>query len=199
MLQPMRLCRILWLLPVVLLWACEEPHPSGAESQLIEIKKQLTATEAQNRILAADCHRWQETAAQFEADFENLKAKNEDLARWSRQLAGRFGPGLWYVDVDERPLPIKSIPQATPSSLIGELNKLFRRDDMPLVTLDKIDGDTAHVRIDDEAQLTQAMGSTGATAYLQAITYTLTSLNSLNFVDFHFKEGDHAIPGRYTR
>jgi hypothetical protein len=43
------------------------------------------------------------------------------------------------------------------------------------------------------------MGTTGATAYIEAVTYTLTSLKNIHYVEFDFKEGDHAIPGRYSR
>ncbi|MBI5896925.1 MAG: hypothetical protein HZB24_13295, partial [Desulfobacterales bacterium] len=43
------------------------------------------------------------------------------------------------------------------------------------------------------------MGTTGATAYLQAVTYTLTSVPSIKSVAFDFEAGDHAMPGRYAR
>jgi len=30
-------------------------------------------------------------------------------------------------------------------------------------------------------------------------TYTLTEAKGINYVDFDFEEGDHAVPGTYSR
>jgi spore germination protein GerM len=79
------------------------------------------------------------------------------------------------------------------------LNRMFKQSQLPQVILVQLNGDTAVVRISNEQQLTQQMGSTGATSYLQAVTYTLTSLPGIDYVEFDFQEGDHAAPGRYSR
>lgn len=59
--------------------------------------------------------------------------------------------------------------------------------------------DTLMVAIPQAASLTQTSGTTGATAYLAEATYAFTSLDSIRVVNFNFKEGDHAVPGPYTR
>lgn len=60
-------------------------------------------------------------------------------------------------------------------------------------------GDSVFVKIDSAVFLTQQMGSAGARAYLAEATYTLTESDSVAVVVFDFKEGDHAVPGIYTR
>ena len=65
--------------------------------------------------------------------------------------------------------------------------------------VDRISNDTLYVRIADAQYLTQQMGSSGAMMYLLEATYAYTELPEVNAVNFSFKEGDHAIPGTYTR
>lgn len=47
--------------------------------------------------------------------------------------------------------------------------------------------------------LTQRMGTTGADAFMAAATFTLTEHDSADAVRFVFPEGDHAMPGVYSR
>lgn len=70
--------------------------------------------------------------------------------------------------------------------------------DIPLA-IDHVSHDTLHVKIDDAMYLTQSMGTSGATAFLAEATYGFTEIENINVVDFEFKEGDHAVPGPYTR
>ncbi|WP_257658179.1 hypothetical protein [Parapedobacter lycopersici] len=65
--------------------------------------------------------------------------------------------------------------------------------------MDRVSNDTAYVRIADAEYLTQQMGSSGATMYLLEATYAYTELPGIRVVHFDFREGDHAIPGAYTR
>lgn len=59
--------------------------------------------------------------------------------------------------------------------------------------------DTIFVKIEDATYLTQQMGTEGALAYMAEVVYGFTILPNVNVVNFDFKEGDHAIPGNYTR
>ena len=59
--------------------------------------------------------------------------------------------------------------------------------------------DTIQVKIDDARKLTQGMGTTGAEAYLAELTFSFTELKGVNAVKVDFEEGDHAMPGVYTR
>lgn len=60
-------------------------------------------------------------------------------------------------------------------------------------------GRTVYVRLLHGERLTQQMGSAGAAQYLAEATFTLTSLQGVDSVNFEFQEGDHAAPGTYTR
>ena len=59
--------------------------------------------------------------------------------------------------------------------------------------------DIVFVKIDDANKLTQGMGSTGAESYLAELTFSLTELKGIKAVNVNFQEGDHAMPGVYTR
>jgi hypothetical protein len=192
----------LWtLFPIILLLGvgCGDKKAEQLQSELSGSKHTIQKlTEEKNR-LAEQLDQLRNTCDELQSEYDNLKVKDSELAQWSLQVAERFGPGLWYFGPDEKPLPYKSIPNATPDRLVGELNTMFKRSQLPRVLLMAIKGHTARVRISDERQLTQQMGSAGATGYIQVVTYTLTSLPGIENVDFDFQEGDHAVPGRYSR
>jgi spore germination protein GerM len=57
----------------------------------------------------------------------------------------------------------------------------------------------AFVEIINAEQVTQSMGSSGAQDYLASVTYSLTENRQIKKVNFIFEEGDHAVPGIYTR
>lgn len=178
---------------------CNNGKAPASDAALAECRQARDAQRAQNNRLQERISRVQSQAADLQSQIDNLAIKNNELAQWSRQVAERFGPSVWFVGPDEKPLPYQSIPDASPQLLLRRLNDLFEQSHQPRATLQKIEGDTAFIRIEQQQHLTQEMGTTGATAYLQAITYTLTSLPSIQYVAFDFEAGDHAIPGRYSR
>ncbi len=59
--------------------------------------------------------------------------------------------------------------------------------------------DTLAIKVENSAYLTQRMGSTGAETYIKELTYNLTELKDIHFIDLRFTRGDHAKPGIYTR
>lgn len=65
--------------------------------------------------------------------------------------------------------------------------------------IDRISNDTLYLYITDAQYLTQQMGSSGAQMYLMEATYAYTELPGISVVNFSFAEGDHALPGNYTR
>lgn len=65
--------------------------------------------------------------------------------------------------------------------------------------VDRVSNDTLFVQITDAGYLTQQMGSSGAQMYIMEATYAYTELPDINVVHFDFAEGDHALPGSYTR
>lgn len=67
------------------------------------------------------------------------------------------------------------------------------------IKIDKKSNDTLFVSIPDATYLTQSIGITGATSYLIEATYGFTALKGIHVVNYSFIEGDHALPGPYTR
>jgi hypothetical protein len=109
---------------------------------------------------------------------------------------------FWAVDqtapkglvmMKTRPIPADSL---TASMLINMLNETY--PDIKL-QFSKISHDSIFIKILKSAYLTQQIGSSGAEGYLAEVTYNLTELKNINFVDIRFKQGDHATPGTYSR
>lgn len=55
------------------------------------------------------------------------------------------------------------------------------------------------VEVVNSRYLTQRMGTTGADAFMATATFTLTEHEKIDAVNFVFEEGDHAVPGVYSR
>ncbi len=193
-----RLCVALFLLPVLIV-GCSDGKAPAAEAALADCRKSVDTLQLENGRLLQQVSLSQSQTEALQSRLDNLAIQKNELARWSRQVAERFGPSVWFVGPDEKPLPYESIPNGTPRRLLGRLNALFEQSHLPRAVLKKIEGETAFIHIEEEQRLTQEMGSTGATAYLQALTYTLTSVASIKQVAFDFQAGDHATPGRYSR
>jgi len=109
---------------------------------------------------------------------------------------------FWAVD-EENPKGILmkktrpvSVDSLTASSMLGLFNSIY--PEIPLLLL-KTSGDTIFIKINKSNYLTKQIGSTGAEAYLAELTYNLTEVNGINYVNLLFKKGDHAGPGTYAR
>lgn len=107
---------------------------------------------------------------------------------WSADI----GPG-GLVMVKIRPAASDSL---TAVNIIAMMNSEY--PEIPL-RLTKISNDTVFVKIPKSDYLTRQMGTSGSEAYLAEATYNLTEIKDINFVDFKFKEGDHAQPGTFSR
>lgn len=109
---------------------------------------------------------------------------------------------FWSSDLDQhgklvmkKGVPI-SIDSLTAINMIQRMNSLYPEVQLSFV---RVLGDSIFVKIHKATVLTQQMGSSGAETYLAAVTYNLTEVPGINFVDIRFIEGDHASPGTYTR
>jgi hypothetical protein len=69
----------------------------------------------------------------------------------------------------------------------------------PKVKLLYVKKNIASVEVINAGYLTQRMGSSGAQAYIASVTFTLTENPQIKKVNFIFEEGDHAMPGTYSR
>jgi hypothetical protein len=110
-------------------------------------------------------------------------------------------PMIWTVDqentgTEKLKKPEEKLDTFSSAHLIQLINNNFLDVQIELV---KISNDTMYVKIPDSKKLTQEMGSTGAENYMASVTYTLTELKNIKFVNFAMKEGDHAGPGIFSR
>jgi len=177
--------------------ACDKDYPSsrtGERLQTLQAENQGLAED--NKALRQVNQDLQDRLELLNAEYENLAIQRDELRRWTRELARACGPSVWKPGVYEYPLPYKLYDAATAEQLLDELNGLLRAKSLPQVRLRQIRDTTAHVGIHGETVLTQQMGTTGAAAYMNAVAYTLCSLKQITCVDFEFRSGDHAVPGR---
>jgi hypothetical protein len=179
--------------------ACSDGEVRKLQDDLAAANRRLLQRQADNYDLSQENSRLQSKYHTVDAYCENLQVEKKELIEWSRELVRIYGPSVWYIGEYEKPLPWQRVPKATPKDLLRELNARLRQDHLPEVILKKIDHRTAYVQLSDDAYLTQRMGSSGAAAYLNAVTFTLCSLDSIQCVEFDFQEGDHASPGRICR
>ena len=59
--------------------------------------------------------------------------------------------------------------------------------------------DTVVVTVGDPSHLTQRMGTTGATCYVAEVTFSMTSMDEVDYIWLDVPDGDHAGPGRFGR
>lgn len=112
-------------------------------------------------------------------------------------------PSLWTVEMQDnskaeklkKPADTK-IKTLSVAQLISALNNNFSEVQLHY---SKISHDTIYVTIPDSEKLTQQLGSTGAYNYIATAVYNLTELKDVKYVNFDFKEGDHAVPGVFSR
>ena len=95
--------------------------------------------------------------------------------------------------VKTRPIPADSL---NANSVIEMLNGLYPENKIEFL---KISGDSIFIKLPKSNYLTRQMGSSGAESWLAEVTYNLTELSNIDYVDIRFKEGDHASPGTYSR
>jgi hypothetical protein len=84
----------------------------------------------------------------------------------------------------------------TAGNVINDINAVW--ENVQLV-FSKVSHDTVYVSIPDSDFLIQQMGSAGAEAYIASVTYNLTELKGIKFINYDFEAGDHLSPGVFSR
>lgn len=187
------------LLVALLLYAagCSQSPPGSQRDEIQTLRHQNENLLTQTESLRERNQKLQDALELLKSAYDDLNVQKEELQRWSRDLVKACGPSVWEVSGHEFPLPYKFIKNATLEQLLLELNALMRAKGLPEVVFEQVKEATAYVRIPQDTILTQQMGTSGAEAYLNAVTYTLCSLNEINCVNFDFRPGDHATPGKF--
>ena len=130
-----------------------------------------------------------------------------------------YSTSLNNLNSTEKPAQIADIPWSVITDSNSQKMKLVQNEEVTTQELDsnnvtealsrkypeikiiwlKQQHDTAFVKIPDAEFLTQSSGSMGAQIFMAEVTYAYTQIPGINFVNFFFKEGDHASPGTYDR
>ncbi len=169
------------------------------ELSLDEANKDLETVKAENMRLTSENTKLQDDFSRLKLESGLLSDNYEELKAWSKKLVGGYGPGIWYMDESDRPVFVKSMKSSKTDDIARELNRRFRKDGLPEIILKKVSDRKAYLGVDNEELLTQRMGSFGARSYMNAVIYSLTSIEGIDCIYFEFKEGDHAIPGEYCK
>ena len=122
-----------------------------------------------------------------------------EIKEWADMVVKDLGKGIWYISDKRYPKFVEPFKTGGVPEIIEELNKKFRKDKLPEVLFLGREKDKVIVGVSDDAQLTQKMGSSGAASYMNAVVFTLASVEGVACVQFKFEEGDHAVPGTYYR
>lgn len=112
-------------------------------------------------------------------------------------------PPLWVIEYEAGTQKEKLKKPVQPeeasfsaADIIQQLNESYA--DVHL-ELKKVSNDTIYINIPESEKFTQQMGSTGAYNYMAVIVYNLTELKGVKYVSLDFQEGDHAMPGVFSR
>lgn len=110
---------------------------------------------------------------------------------------------IWNYDYNllTNEFEIKQLRVVDNDTLTGEMLEKIINQAWPGVQIRfvKTSNDTAFIFIPDSKVLTQQMGSAGAESFMISTTYSFTELKGIEHVSISFEEGDHAIPGVYSR
>lgn len=99
-------------------------------------------------------------------------------------------------DLDLKKIRPISADSLNYNSILSMLNSIYPEVKMEVK---KLSNDTLYLKTNNSKYLSQQMGSTGSLNYLKEVTYNLTEVNNIHYINFDFVEGDHAQPGTYSR
>ena len=184
---------------LILLFSCHNSELDDTRSRLEHAKAEIAALQKENEEINLKLKQMHEALYQSELEKELITNKRDDLKAWANQLKEGYGTGIWQAEETPYPVFIKSMASASLNEIIEELNKIYLENDLPEVILKKVDGTKVYLTFDDSNKLTQRMGTSGASSYLQEIFFTVFSVDGIECVDLEFAEGDHAFPGEYCK
>lgn len=110
---------------------------------------------------------------------------------------------LWEYQLDTTTNDFKPVKlrEITADSLTAQGVETIVNNTWPNVQVNYLQtsGDTVYIEIPESMVLTQQMGTAGAKQFLVSTTYSFTELPNVQYIAFDFEEGDHAVPGVYSR
>jgi len=149
-------------------------------------------------VLLGSCQNNNQASYQDNGQETTIDTADKQLLEDSKTLTLPYtavvDPQTTLISIEENPQ--KSKVPLNKEELAEALN--LKYPDIHLV-IDSVRHDTLLVHIPNATYLTQQYGTTGAMTYLAEATYAFTTIKEIHVVNFSFKEGDHAVPGPYTR
>jgi hypothetical protein len=106
---------------------------------------------------------------------------------------------FWNVDNEHSTrtkVLVDDIDNPNVQAIINGINMVYPDVLMQFV---KTASDTLYITIPQSEKLTQQMGSAGAAQYFATACINLFEIKAINYINFDFKEGDHAKPGIFGR
>lgn len=126
------------------------------------------------------------TTVTAEADTAAIKKENHYFWSSDFDAKGLLMTKMW-------PLPDDSL---TTTNIIQLMNGLYPEIQ---VRFNRQSNDTIFINIPNSNYLTTETGSSGPEVYFAELTYNLTEIKNIQYVNIQFKKGDHASPGTFTR
>ena len=189
----------LMILFIMVPMACNDPELAKNRNELERKTAELKRLQVENQTLKQKNSQLEKAVQTLSIEKEMLVAKQSEWDQWSQKIIANHGAGIWYLDEFTLPVFVKPMPGATATDIIRELNLRYAKDQLPKLILKKLSDTSVTIGVDNVNFLTQQMGTSGATSYIQSAFFSITSIAGIDCVHFEFKEGDHAIPGKYCR
>ena len=188
-----------YVLFIFCMLGCTNSELEETTSQLADARRSIEQLQVQKEKSKEDVLKL--TRELNDANMENhlLIQQLESLNIWSKKLIDGYGTGIWLTENTDLPVFVKSMKRADAVDIINELNQIYERNRMPKVIFQKIEGKKAYVLIENSEKLTQRMGSSGASSYLNEVSFSICSVKNIDCVHIAFTAGDHALPGDYCR
>jgi len=187
------------ILFIICLAGCTNPEFERAKTEIEEAKATIDNLRLENQKIRQDTLKLKGDCKALKLENERLSIQIKELNEWSKKMADGYGTGIWITDESTYPVFIKSMKSANVADIINELNKLYEKNRSPKIVFKKIDGRKAYVIVENSEQLTQRMGTSGASSYLKEVSYSICSVKNIDCVNIEFAKGDHAFPGDYCR
>ena len=149
--------------------------------------------------LLLSCNSGSEKNVNPDVEIEDTVFESASTASGDSALYIKNKSLLWQVDSKGFKLQkpkVSGIDTMSAKNIIQLINTNYDSIHLDYV---KTSHDTIYVHIPHSEMLTQRIGSTGAEIYMASATWSLTELKGVKYVNYDFREGDHASPGVYSR
>lgn len=109
-------------------------------------------------------------------------------------------PWITVVDTESNAFILTKNPRwDNPTIDVESMIRWVNKHSKFTVIFERIERDTLFVSLENAELVTNQSGTAGATTQFAELTYSLTELQGINYVDYSFEAGSHASPGVRSR